>query len=438
MIYTLYDIILHISVIVLLPYFVVKMLSEGKYRTGTPERFAIYKEEKLRALEGGDVVWFHAVSVGETKAVLPLLKLFKERHPEKRVVFSTVTPTANRVAKNEEPMLIDALIYFPLDLSWVVKRAVERLKPSLFIVVEKEVWPNVIHTLHQRGVPIVVVNGTVSERSFGRYKKLGFFFGDIFSSITRFCARTEEDRERAISLGVPPERAIVTGNLKFDIEEVKLKDTDAKTMREELGIGEEDPVIVAGSTHAGEEEILLDVFKRLKEHFPDLKLILAPRHPERFDEVETLLRASGVRFKRRTDSERLREKADVVLLDTIGELTLLYSLSTVAFVGGSLVEDVGGHNLLEPAVFSKPVIYGAHLKSYLYMAELLEKEGGGMRVEDKEALFSALCSLLADRDRCHSMGIAARRVVDKNRGATKKTLDIIEELLQTHSPQRNT
>ncbi len=437
MIYILYDIILHISVMVLLPYFMFKMLSEGKYRTGIPERFGIYRDEKLRALQGGDVVWFHAVSVGETKAVLPLLKLFKERYPEKKVVFSTITYTANRVAKNEEPLLIDALLYFPLDLSWVVKRAVARLRPSLFVVVEKEVWPNIIHTLHENGVPIVVVNGTVSERSFGRYRKLGFFFTGIFSSITRFCARTEDDRVRAVALGVPAQRAVATGNLKFDIEDVELKEADRETLREELGIGQDDPVVVAGSTHAGEEEALIGVFKRLKEGFPALRLILAPRHPERFDEVAALLKASGLNFKRRTNKERAGERTDVVLLDTIGELTALYGLSTVAFVGGSLVEGVGGHNLLEPAVFSKPVVYGGHLKGYLYMAELLEKEGGGIRVTDREGLFSALSSLLADRGLCKEAGMAARRVVDKNRGATEKTMSLIEEVIQEHSLLRD-
>ncbi len=437
MIYILYDIILHISVIVLLPYFMFKMLSEGKYRTGIPERFAIYRDEKLRALEGGDVVWFHAVSVGETRAVLPLLKLFKERYPEKKVVFSTITYTANRVAKNEEPLLIDVLVYFPLDLSWVVKRAVARLGPSLFVVVEKEVWPNIIHTLHERGVPIVVVNGTVSERSFGRYKKLGFFFANIFSTITRFCARTQEDRDRAVALGVSAQRAVATGNLKFDIEDVELKEADRESLGEELGIEPDDPLVVAGSTHAGEEEILIHVFRRLKEGFPALKLILAPRHPKRFDEVAALLRTSGLNFKRRTNKERAGERTDVVLLDTIGELTALYSLSTVAFVGGSLVEGVGGHNLLEPAVFSKPVVYGGCLKSYLYMAELLEKEGGGIRVTDRESLFTVLSSLLADRTLCTQAGMAARRVVDKNRGATEKTMSIIEEVMQEHSLSRD-
>jgi 3-deoxy-D-manno-octulosonic-acid transferase len=424
--HVLYDILIHLAFILLIPYFILRMVFEGRYRSGLAERFGLIPREKLKALSPGRVVWFHAVSVGETKAVLPLVRLFKKTHPRCKVLFSTVTSTGNRVAEAEGAGVIDSLIYLPLDLGWVVRGVVRAVAPEAFIVVEKEVWPNLVKTLDDRGVPVVVVNGTVSDGSFKRYRLFSFFFRPVFSKVGFFCARTEEDGQRARELGVERGRVVFTGNLKFDLAPGARASTNAATVRERLGIEPDAMVIVAGSTHAGEEAMLITAYAGLKPEFPDLKLIIAPRHPERFDEVETLLKERGVSYTRR--SRGGGSPADVLLLDTIGELSGVYEVSTIAFVGGTLV-DTGGHNLLEPAFYGKPVVYGPFLKSYLYMAEMLEEAGGGVRVRPEE-LTQKLRGLLTDAPLRGEKGRAAVGVVEKNRGATERCAHVIEEALE--------
>ena len=424
--YVLYDLLVHLILLVLSPYFVLKMISRGKYRSGIPERFGFLNRDKLKRLDGsGRIVWFHGVSVGETKAVMPIVKLFKERHPDVRIVFSTTTPTGNKVAKNEGALLIDALIYFPLDLSWVVRRVVRHIRPNLLVVVEKEIWPNVVRILKDNDVPVVIVNGTISERSFRRYKTLSFFFRPIFENIAFFCARTSEDARRVVELGLSPERVRTTGNIKFDICSTSEDRSTIHEIEEAMQLRPTDTIIVAGSTHPGEEEILLDSFRVLKEEFDGLRLVLAPRHPERFAEVESLIKGSGLSYSRRTSGGR----GDVVLLDTVGELTRVYSLASVAFVGGSLVDGIGGHNLLEPAIYGKPVVYGSYLKSYLYMAEMLEAGGGGIRVDDGKDLVGAIRRLLSDSELRLRVGRCAKEVIEANRGATERCTRIIEDLL---------
>ena len=427
----IYDIFLHLSLLLLLPYFFLKMLFKGKYRSGMAERFGFIENKKLEGLSGRDVAWFHAVSVGEARAVMPLLKLFRANHPDIKIVFSTVTRTGNNVANKEGAPFIDALIYFPLDLLWVVKREVRRIHPSVFIVVEKEFWPNFFRTLKKNSVPIIVVNGTVSERSFSRYRRFSFIFGELFKGIT-FLARTGEDAERAIAIGVDRQKAIVTGNLKFDMRAPIMDKEKIQALLALFGIRPGELIIVAGSTHQGEEKILLDTFKRLKSEFATLQLVIAPRHPERFGEVEAIISASGIPYIKRSAGPKKEIPHDVVLLDTIGELVFAYSLSTVAFVGGTLV-DAGGHNLLEPAFFGKPVIYGPYLKSYLYMAELLEKRGGGFRVKDSAALFDAFKKVLSDHNLREKTGKNAKTVLEENRGATEKSLSIIEGIIKRHN-----
>jgi 3-deoxy-D-manno-octulosonic-acid transferase len=425
--YILYDILVHLLFLSLLPYFLLRMAFEGRYRSGLKERFGFIPGEKLNSLSGFRVVWFHAVSVGETKAVIPLLRLFKRRHPEVKMVFSTVTPTGNSIAEKEGEPFIDALIYMPLDMGWVVRKVVRAVRPEAFIVVEKELWPNIVRILSAQGIPVVVVNGTISDGSFKSYRGLSFFFRPLFSRISFFCARTEEDARKARLLGFDPSRVVEAGNLKFDWAPVSTDASSIESFAREVRFAPDDLVIVSGSTHAGEEEILLKVYNALKEEFRNLKLVIAPRHPERFDEVEALLTKSGLSYARRTGGAAA-SSADIVLLDTIGELSLVYGLSTVAFVGGTLV-DIGGHNLLEPAFFGKPVVYGPYLGGYLYMAEMLEGAGAGVRVTPED-LTEKLGMLLRDEELRNEKGNAAGRVVDANRGATEMCARVIEGVLK--------
>lgn len=438
--YLLYDLFLHISIIVLLPYFLFKMAVKGKYRQGLMERFGVIRADKINRLRGERPIWFHAVSVGETKAVVPLVKRLREEHPEIKIVFSTVTDTGNSIAMKNLPW-VDVIIFFPLDLSWVVRRVVRNLKPRVFIVVEKEIWPNLLRVLRKEGVPAMVVNGTISSRSFKRYRLFIPFFSVVFEGITLFCVQGREDRERVLSLGIEEERVRVTGNIKFDEGPSTPTTTEMLGLMKTLGLSEGDGVIVAGSTHRGEEEIMLDVFKRLKREFHSLRLIIAPRHPERFDEVERLINEKGISMIRRTalryeGSELRTENSvshsppsyDVILLDTMGELGRVYSLATVAFVGGSLV-DVGGHNLLEPAFQRRPILFGPYVGNYTEIARALVSARGGVMVEDGERLWRWSRRFLLEPDTAREYGEAAYGVVKANRGAMEKGLEVIKGLM---------
>ncbi len=430
MAYFLYNTLLHAAILLLIPYFLLKMLTSRKYREGIPERFGFIRKRKLRNLGKGRVVWVHAVSVGETKAVLPVVRLLKRRRPDMKILFSTVTATGQRTAEKEGKGLIDALIYYPLDLSWSVRRAISLVKPSLFIVVEKEIWPNAFRAMRKAGAPVVVVNGTVSDKSAGRFRRLSFLFRGVFSGVSLFLARTGEDMEKAVSIGVPEDRVELAGNLKFDLSPPSTAPRLPAELKEALGKGPGTLVITAGSTHPGEEEMVLSAFRELKGKFQGLRLVLAPRHPERFNEVESIIRKSGLAYARRSGKAG-GGGAEVVLLDTIGELMTVYSLSDVAIVGGSLVPGIGGHNLLEPAYYGVPVVYGPHLAAYLGMAELLEKEGGGIRAGGDNGLGPALEGLLSNEVLRKRTGRKARGVVEENRGASERAASAIERLLRS-------
>lgn len=426
--YILYDIFLYLASLVFIPIFIVKMIKTGKYRAGNLERLGFISRTKTSRVTGNRTIWVNAVSVGETKAVLPLLRTFRVQHPDIKIALSTNTKTGQEVAQKEASDLIDLLFYYPFDYSWVIKRVLNQLKPEAFIVVEKEVWPNTMRLTKERNIPSIIVNGTISDRSFKSYKKIPFFFKDTFSNIRAYCARTEEDRKKAQTLGTSA--VILTGDLKFDSTPPVLSDSEKSALAKKFFIKKNETIIIAGSTHKGEEEIIINSFKELKKDHPKLRLILAPRHPERFIEVAKLLNSMQLDYIKRSlmNETNSRSPADVILLDTMGELGLLYSLATVAFIGGSLVDGIGGHNLLEPAFFSKPVIYGPYIDTCLSMAELLEAQGGSIRVTET-TLTSALDDLLTDAEAATKMGSSAYLAAISGTGATEKTLDVINSLI---------
>ncbi len=426
--YALYDILLHLTLILTLPYFLFKAITTRKYREGLAERLGFIKDEKTTGLVA-PVVWFHAISVGETKAVLPVLKLFKKRNPGVKIVLSTVTQTGNRTAEADGKGLYDSLIYFPLDLSWTVESVINRIRPSAVVIVEKEVWPNFFRGLHKRGIPLVIINGAVSLKSFKRFTRFKFFFGEVFGMVSWFSARSKADLDRAVSAGVKPERAAYAGNIKFDMTPPAVEASKAALLENALGIKTGSTVIVAGSTHEGEEPIILGAFKRLKKDFPGLKLIIAPRHPERFAVVETIIKKTGLKYMRRSGAGV--DNADVVLLDTVGELIGVYSFAAIAIVGGSLVTGLQGHNLLEPALFAKPVVYGPYVESCQEMAELLEEAGGGVRVRGEDVIYNTLKGFLSDPAIRQKAGQSALAVVAANRGAAERTVEIIEGFIGT-------
>ncbi|MBI5970124.1 MAG: 3-deoxy-D-manno-octulosonic acid transferase [Deltaproteobacteria bacterium] len=425
--YVLYDILLHLTLIFTLPYFLFKAITTRKYREGISERLGFIKKEKTTGLSG-QVVWFHAISVGETKAVLPVLRLLKKRSPEVKIVLSTVTQTGNMTAEADGKGLYDSLIYFPLDLSWTVESVIGKIKPSVVVIVEKEIWPNFFRNLHKRGIPLIIVNGAISLKSFRRFMRFKFFTGAVFGMISWFSARSKGDLERAVNAGVKPERASCAGNVKFDMTPPAIEASETALLENALGIKTGGMVIAAGSTHEGEENIIIGTFKRLKNDFPGLKLVIAPRHPERFNAVETIIRNTGVKYARRGDNDV--DNAQVVLLDTVGELITVYSFATIAVVGGSLVPGLQGHNLLEPALFARPVVYGPYIESCREMAELLENAGGGARVQDEDGLYKTLKEFLSYPGKREKAGQAALAVIAANRGAAERSVEIIEGFIR--------
>ncbi len=412
--YIFYNIIVFIATALLLPVILFKIATVKKYRGGITQKLGRVRKRVMRVIKGSRPVWVHAVSVGEVMAAHPLIRELKKKYPRRKLILSTVTVTGNFTARQRVPEA-DAVFYFPFDYPWIVRRVINKIKPAVVLVAETELWPNFFRELKRAGIPSAVVNGRISPHSYRNYMRLQWFFKRVFENVDLFCMQSEADAARITEIGADPGKVLVTGNLKFD---QKIPTVQAPLVRIPPG----KKVITAGSTHQGEEAVILDVFKRLRERYPQLLLILAPRHPERFDEVEGIINASGFDCRRRT---KLRNDVkDVLLLDTIGELWSFYAICDIAFVGGSLVK-VGGHNLLEPAAMKKPVIFSRYMFNFKEISEALISAGGGLMVKDKAELYTQMDNLLSDQELSRRIGERAFGVIAANSGATKKTLAAI-------------
>ena len=416
--YILYNLILVLATIILSPYMLFKLATVPKYRGGISQKLGRVRKGVLKVLGSTRPIWVHAVSVGEVMAAHPLIRELKKKYPGRKLILSTVTVTGNFTAKQRVPEA-DAVFYFPFDYPWIVRRVIQKINPVIVLVAETELWPNFFRELQRQGIPSALINGRISPRSYGNYLRFKRFFTEVFKSVTLFCMQSDEDAARIRDIGAPPDRVMVTGNLKFD-----QKISPAQQRPVAIAAGRR--VITAGSTHRGEEAILLEIFSRLRKKYPDLVLIIAPRHPERFDEVCGLITSAGYECQRRT---RLKGPVrDVVLLDTIGELRAFYGACDIAFVGGSLVK-VGGHNLLEPAAMKKPVIFSRYMFNFKEISEALVQAGGGLMVKDKEELYIKLDNLLFDKQLSSAMGEKAFKVIAANSGATVRTIDAVHRLI---------
>lgn len=425
----LYNIILWFAAPFVLSYHLYRSISRGR-RPAFAERFGLLAAESLSAIAGKETIWVHAVSVGETMAVKPLLKALKEAFPEKGIVLSNVTETGRSVA--ESLTEVDLCVYFPFDYPCAVQRAFKRINPSLLIVVETEIWPNFLRGARLRGIPAVMVNGRISDRSFGRYLRLKRFFRPVLANFAALCMQTDEDARRIIAMGAGPDRVHVTKNLKYDI----LPSAPSPQEREALRAGYKIPggavVFTAGSTHAGEDEMVVAAYESLLAGGRDCFMVLAPRHPERAGQVADLLRASGIPFTLRSrllERKEAFKPGEALLVDVVGELTRLYSLSDVVFVGGSLVP-TGGHNVLEPASFGVPVVFGPHMDNFREIAALVLSWGGGEQVENGEELVVSLRSLLDDGERRSAMGRNGARLLLDNSGSTARHMEVISRHLR--------
>jgi 3-deoxy-D-manno-octulosonic-acid transferase len=423
-VHTLYSILLTVGFILALPWFLWKGRSTGKYLRTFRERLG--RLPVYLNVDGDRSIWIHAVSVGEVLAARPLVPALRERFPNHRLFLSTTTMTGNAVAK-KSVRGVDGLFYTPFDFPWPVRRVLDVLNPSLLVLVETEIWPNLIHEARRRGTRVALANGRISPRSFPRYLRVRRLLASVLPEIDLFLMQGETHAERVRAMGAPPERVQVSGNLKFDaVEPGKLPERLARLIQ---GGTTPRPLWVAGSTVGGEEELVLSAFHRVRERVPQARLLVAPRHPERFDAVPPLVEAAGFRCLRRSalDPAAWRD-GEVLLLDSLGELAQVYALASVVFVGGSLVPS-GGHNILEPAVAGKAVVVGPHMDNFQEIADQFRSESALVQVASADDLGREVSALLLDEERRRALGARARALVGRNRGAVRRTADALSSLL---------
>jgi len=436
--YALYSLLTAAGMLLLSPYFLLRGLVRGKYLGNIPERLAWRFPPGLRAKASPDSqeksIWIHAVSVGEVLAVLPLAQQLKKKFPLRRLVVSTTTVTGQKVAEERMPFA-DSVFYFPLDWSGPIRRALDAARPGAVIIVETEIWPNFLRECRRAGVPVIFVNGRMSERSFRGYGRallssagtLAGFLKKVLGDATLFLMQSKEDAARVVALGAPRERVLVTGNMKYDLAEPGESPLSA-WLEKELARSDRRPVIVAGSVLAKEEGAVLRAFADVEREFPRALLILAPRKPEQFDNAASIIAESGRKFLRRREltlngagNDTLSDSVNVILLDSVGELAGLYRLADSVFVGGSLIPG-GGHNILEPAAFGKIPIYGPSMENFREMSEKFLAAGAAIQVKSPEDLGATWSRLLRDPERAMQMGASARELVQRNRGATERVL----------------
>jgi 3-deoxy-D-manno-octulosonic-acid transferase len=421
--YAAYSLALAIALVLAAPWFLWKGRRTGKYVSSFRERMGALAPTLNPA--GGPSIWVHAVSVGEALAARPLLRPLREGYPELPLLVSTTTLTGNAVARKSLEQA-DGVFFAPFDLPRPVRRAFDVARPRLLVLMETEIWPNLIHEARRRGVRVAIANGRLSESSFRGYRRLGRLVKRVLSDIDLFLMQSDDDARRILDLGAPPARVHVLGNLKFEAVNASPPSNEIARL---FDASPGRPVWVAGSTMPGEEELVLAAFRRVREQVPHLGLVVAPRHPERFDGVPALVEAAGLSCARRTrlDREGWRN-GTVLVLDTIGELSQIYSLASVVFVGGSLVA-TGGHNVLEPAAAGKAVVVGPHMENFREIAAQFRAEGALVQVDSAEDLAGAVSSLLSDGPRRDAMGARARTLVERNRGAAARTVEALAGLL---------
>ena len=423
--YFLYSFLSLVGLVVVSPYFLYQAIRHQKYIGSLGQRLG-YLPVAFN-LDGDASIWVHAVSVGEVLTARALIEDLRRRYPSLKLFLSTTTLTGQRLAKRDLRD-VDAVFYFPFDWGFTARRTLNVVKPRLFLMVETEIWPNLLRECRRRGVRTAVVNGRLSQRSYRRYRLVRPFFRRVLSDIDHFCVQGEEAARRVIDLGADPARVTVTGSLKFDSLDRSPVPSRHRVLRF-FRLSANRPVIVAGSTLRGEEEAVVRAFNRVRTAGNNALLVLAARHPERFDEVERLCRHEGLATVRRSELPIDAEpRADAVILDTIGELAALYQLATVAFVGGSLVP-AGGHNILEPAVFGKPIVFGPSMHNFAEIAETFLRNGAAVQVRSPRELEDVMVDLMSDPVRRARLGAAARALVEANRGAKDRTIAAIAAIL---------
>lgn len=410
----------------LLPFLPLRLLWRGRknpdYRLRWGERFGFYENQSRLT----NSIWIHAVSVGEAIAALPLVKELKIKYPTLPIVFTTMTPTGReRVQKALGDQVLQ--LYVPYDYPQAVKRFLNHIQPKLVLILETELWPNILHYCAQRKIPTYLINARIADKSFRGYYKIRFFVRKMLACFTLIMAQSKKDYEYLIKLGANPKHLQMLGNIKFDITIADEILEQGKQLRQQLGA--ERPILIAASTHQGEEEKILVAFKKILATTPSALLIIAPRHPERFDEVASLCQQTGFNVVRYSREEKCAANTNIFVADVMGKLLSFYAASDLAFVGGSLVP-VGGHNLLEPAALGIPVISGQYLGNFTEISQLLNSANALFTVKDENEFAEKALLLLQNKELCQQYGNAAKNVVEQNKGVLQNILSIIEQEIQ--------
>jgi len=417
--YLFYSLLYIIVIIFLLPFQYFKRPKEARNRW-IREKFGFFNLSLIS--HPLSFIWVHAVSVGEVMAAQPLLKSLKKKYPTKGIVLSTITDTGQKVAKERTPEGT-TIVYLPFDIALTLNAVLKRIKIEILIVIETELWPNLFRVFKENGIPVMLLNGRISEDSFRGYKKISFFMKKVLSYVDFFGMQDEVCAERIRSLGADSGKVMNLGNFKFDTKPTSHVPEWAEKIK--------GPTVIAGSTHEGEEELIASIYSELKKDFPDINLIIAPRHPERFKGVEDMLGSRGLSFiKRSTFSPRSSEsskiKGEIVLLDTVGELSSVYGISDIAIVGKSF-RGYGGQNPLEPAYWGKPIVCGPHMENFPVIKDFYN-EGAALEVNE-EKLYSKLKELLMSPEKAKEIGSKARELYRKNAGTVERATEVIERYI---------
>lgn len=431
----IYNVLLAVFSPLLLLWLAWRMLVRGKSRAGLRQRLGNIPEQVRQVANSPDpVVWFQAVSVGEVAALEPILEQFRLQEPLAHAVLSTTTPTGMEMA-GKRHLDVEATFFFPFDVLPVVERVLDAVHPQMLVMVESELWPNLLAAAKRRGVKTAVVNGRVGDAAFRRAARVRPLFRWVLSNVDLVCAQSDVDAERFIALGADPERVRVLGNSKFDERFPTVSEAEAARLRQEFGFGPDDPVLVAGSTHPGEDQLVLQAFSQARSQHPRLQLIIAPRHPERGDDLHELVHSFGYIVYRRSHALNGHEQpapvgpqARVVILDTIGELARVYAVATVVFVGGSLV-NIGGHNILQPIAQGKPVLTGPYMHNFRGILHIAEQAGAVEVVSDADALAAAVVRLLDCPEEVAARRERGMKMLQEQRGASARMAQALVELL---------
>lgn len=425
----LYNLLALVLVVLAAPVFLYRLIREAGFGERLKQSFGWLPPETVAKVANKNAIWLHAASVGEIVATSPMVKEIKKDMPDSVVVISVVTASGYDMAKRIIPEA-DGVIFFPLDLPWLSCHVVKKIAPQAFLLVETELWPNFLKASRKAGIPVMMVNGRIGDKSFGNYRYLGSVLQDMLQTVVKFCMQSSIDAQYIIKLGADPQRVMVTGNTKYDQTYTDVSEAEQKLLISQYGFAGQRPIIIAGSTHKGEEESLFASFSKIRNHFPQACLVIAPRDIQRADELVSMAAASGHRAVKRSKLEKETAGGhNTVILDTIGELGRVYSIADVVFVGGSLIPQ-GGHNILEPAAHGKPIVVGPHMFNFKDIYALLSDRKACITAKDPALLTDKLLAVLENKELSETMSKNARAIIEENRGAAHKNTLQLKLLLE--------